>query len=227
MPQITSSVAFLGLLRLCAAFWLTSDFSYTSTAEDIKHSSSLMLVWNWAVSLDSLQLLHIDQLAAVASPLQGTDAWFRSTSLLSKVFRTIFIAFFSGGCIIGVLLSFVSIPGRIPSPLSTTSLLGLFTTLYSGVLAVLLYTYHSTRHGCRSTMIPRINSPWYKAVCGLYFILLAILLILSAIETRRTPCGTYTTSRAGRWITLGVVLGWFTSLRPIRLDTLDWLAGHS
>lgn len=44
-----------------------------------------------------------------------------------------------------------------------------------------------------TTIIPCINSMWYKVYTCMVFILALLMLVISALETQKTPCGQYTT----------------------------------
>jgi hypothetical protein len=68
----------------------------------------------------------------------------------------------------------------------------LLGVLWVGV-HLLIFAYYAWRYGCTSTVIPCISVTWYKVYTLAVFTLFTVLLILSAIETTRTPCGKYST----------------------------------
>lgn len=120
VPSVLGPFAIMGLLRLCAAVWITSDFSYASVPESTDQESAF--VRKRAPSVDSLLLPQTSwSQSLVVNPSACTSsARFRSTSLASVMFRIVYIAFFSGICIIGVPLWSAPLQGRVPSSISTT-----------------------------------------------------------------------------------------------------------
>lgn len=61
-----------------------------------------------------------------------------------------------------------------------------------------------------TTIIPCISSTWYKVYTYLLFMFTLILLIVSALETQRTPCGQYTTYSTA----LIIEKGWIKEICP-------------
>lgn len=60
-------------------------------------------------------------------------------------------------------------------------------------VTALVITAYIVKGDSTTTIIPCISSTWYKVYTYIIFILTLILLIVSALETQRTPCGQYTT----------------------------------
>lgn len=61
-----------------------------------------------------------------------------------------------------------------------------------------------------TTIIPCIGSPWYQLYTYILFMFTLILLVVSALETQRTPCGQYTTYSTA----LIVEKGWIKEICP-------------
>jgi hypothetical protein len=73
------------------------------------------------------------------------------------------------------------------------------------VMSVYLLKGEST-----TTIIPCISSVWYRVYTYVLFMFTLILLIVSALETQRTPCGQYTTYPTA----LIVEKGWIQEICP-------------
>ena len=183
--NVFSSLAVLGLLRLFAAFWITDRFSYVAI-DDVPLGMSRA----WAISSDSLQMLPSETLK-----LDRPDSRFRPTSWYSRAFRFVYISLFAVTCLTALAVVFL-MQGR-DIQLSATVTCSIATLAVIPAFGVTTYTYYAVRHGCKSTIIPCIGKPWYKVATAVIYLTWLVLLVFSAIETRRLPCGRYTTSLAG------------------------------
>ncbi|KAK0638557.1 hypothetical protein B0T16DRAFT_462327 [Cercophora newfieldiana] len=199
LGTIFSSLSLFGLLRLFAAFWITDEFSYVAI-EDIPLGMSRV----WAISSDSLQM----QPSRDGEPLfpsntspkfngtgEGSPGRFRPTSWWSRIFRFLYMFIFAAFCLL-CLTSLLMMQGD-EVHLSATGAMGVVTLAVYPVLVVFIYTYYAARYGCKSTLIPCMGRTWYKVLTAVIFLSWTVFPILSAIETRRTPCGKYTTSLSG------------------------------
>lgn len=70
--------------------------------------------------------------------------------------------------------------------LNITYLIFLSVTLFT-------YAYYFIRGRSATTVIPCIFSLWYFIYTLILFAMMLLLVIVAAIETRKTPCGMYTT----------------------------------
>jgi hypothetical protein len=190
-----SALALFGLLRLFAAFWITDEFGYAAV-EDIPLGMSRA----WAISSDSLQMQpsgDVDPLFSQTSNpnTAASKSQIRPTSWWSRIFRFVYMFTFAVFCLLA--LTFVLMMQGADNRLSATGAMGLAGVAVIPTLVVCIYTYYSVRRGCKSTIIPCINKTWYKLLTVVVFLTWIVFPILSAIETRGTPCGKYTTGLVG------------------------------
>jgi hypothetical protein len=59
--------------------------------------------------------------------------------------------------------------------------------------SVILYGVYFLRGRSTNSIIPCHNTVWYKIYTGMVMAFMAVLVILACLETRKTPCGVYTT----------------------------------
>lgn len=119
------------------------------------------------------------------------DGRFRPTSLFwgSRAIRTLFCS------LILVLLvkSVLNVsPRNAPYTSVTAFAIGMsYNFLLAASLVIL--AYHFVRNSAESTSIPCTSPVWYKIYTVLVMAAMVLLVVLAAIETRKTPCGIYTT----------------------------------
>ncbi|KAH9905300.1 hypothetical protein F4778DRAFT_802788 [Xylariomycetidae sp. FL2044] len=115
---------------------------------------------------------------------------FHPTSIWpSRLFRVFYMLPILG---LWALASFYVIPwgGRYSSP-ATAWLVGLFFLAFFTASGG-LYAYYFVRGLTTSTLLPCIGRAWYKVYTLLLFACMAALVVVAALETRKTPCGRYT-----------------------------------
>jgi hypothetical protein len=102
--------------------------------------------------------------------------------------RALFLLLTIGLLIISILsLS----PWSVTHYSATTFSISVFYIIFTGVTVILLVVYNLLGKST-TTIIPCICDGWYKIyTCALYFVML-ILITIAALNTRRTPCGRYT-----------------------------------
>ncbi|KAK0627391.1 hypothetical protein B0T14DRAFT_512533 [Immersiella caudata] len=121
-------------------------------------------------------------------PFRGSGCW------ASRLFRVVFALPLVGLLPVGVLTTLPG-PWHRTGRMSMTAYLGALLSTVDLLLAVGIYGYYAVRGGCRSTIIPCISKTWYKVLTALFWAAWLGLAVISAVETRRTPCGKYTTAR--------------------------------
>lgn len=183
LDGLFTPIAILGLLRLCAAPWLTDDFAFTPKYPIISGGAS-KLQERRQISVDSL--LDADTVAcAQQERFRPTIYW------PSILFRSVYISPLLG---LWVLVGCYVVPwdGSDSVFVTTTFLTGWFYQL-SLTITIPLYAYYFFNGGIRSTIIPCMSSLWYKVYTVVVYVCICIIILFACIETRRTPCGTYTT----------------------------------
>ncbi|KAI1109200.1 hypothetical protein F5Y14DRAFT_458477 [Nemania sp. NC0429] len=164
-----SPLAILGLWRLTAAVWLTEDYMFAFKHSTMKHS---------------LALGHL------SGQYRRTSTW------PSRLCRTAYTIVLVGIWIITILLGIpVCWPGYpckdgFNHAASTLVQIIFFVIVIS--VSLFLHIYYFYKGRTTSTIIPCISTTWYKIYSVAVAVLAVVLLVLSAIETRKTPCGKYT-----------------------------------
>ncbi|CAJ2502542.1 Uu.00g099360.m01.CDS01 [Anthostomella pinea] len=203
-------VAVFGLLRLCAAFWLTEDYHFGYTAvKDSFRLNSFPSVREEPVREDLDKgpfagVVRMDSLLQSDEPYDVVNRTrFRPTSYWPSIlFRALWMV---PVCGLWVLSSFYVVPfgGKYDAPV-TSWLVGLmFLILFTASGAI--YAYYFVRGRTTTTLIPCISAFWYKIYTVLIFGLMVTTIAIACVETKKTPCGRYTS--------LGGVLGDITACR--------------
>lgn len=195
--RIFSCLAIIGLQRLCAALWLTDDFAFQV------HDAVLLQM------LPSHTVERIDngrdetRRASFDSLLRGTgmtatnedmpekqyfggsaSCWMSRAFRMSVILLQLTILVYGNSSFIIHIL-------RGTQSTVTGQLAGfLYILLFS--ISVILYGYYFIKGRTTSVIIPCASYFWYKVYTLLVVMGFVVLLIISCIETRRTPCGTYT-----------------------------------
>lgn len=183
----------LGLLRLCAALWLSDDFTYSirvyGNAGAVPYPGDLfddtaISEYDTRLSLDSL----IDSLEIEAVP---PARYHLASCWRSLIFRTFYLTIlFAVLCVSILWVAPIMTSGE--GFFTTTSFLtGVFYLLLMTV-TVPLYGYYFTQGQATTTIIPCASYTWYKIYTVMVMVFMGVLFIVSCLETRKTICGKYT-----------------------------------
>jgi hypothetical protein len=189
MDVIFFPLAILGLLRLCAAAWLTEDFAYMCL-DDFPHKSSQH---NDSYNEDGFPLFNTaDDVDPWLVIPPKAETYFRApnSAWISCAFRTVYLLICIGIWSFA-LVSLIPQPGSSGLYSVTSFLTNLF---YLSFLTISIFTYaiYFLRGKTTTTIIPCISSSWYKAYTILLMATILVLVIISAMETYREPNGLYT-----------------------------------
>ncbi|KAI2466896.1 hypothetical protein F4781DRAFT_334888 [Annulohypoxylon bovei var. microspora] len=180
-------LAFIGLVRLFCAFWLTDDFAY-STTQSGSNGSALQAITSKdgerRVSLDSL--LHED----LSAPVVKEDRFLPTSYWASRVFRAVFLL--PTLLLLAICLLFIIQPRGGKEFTVTAFLVALFYLIFLST-TVLVCSYYLVR-GHTSTTLPCLTTRWYEVYTGLLAVMVLVIFIISCIETRRTACGRWTSA---------------------------------
>lgn len=187
--NIFFTLSILGLLRLNCALWTTDDFSFHSPQNTkLDHFPVEGAEVFRGYSLDSLQL------EGAQSSVQIWDRFKPTTFWASRIFRAMYILPVLGMSMTVVLYMTPWTKSRSDTYANTfttsTFLLIIFSLVLTSV-TVLVCAYYFVR-GHTTTVVPCISSPWYKTYTVMLWGFGILLFILVCIETKRTPCGKYT-----------------------------------
>ena len=217
VDSIFYPLSIMGLLRLCCSFWLTDDFAY-NTLPTPKAIHAFPHRWQDNVqgsrnSVDSLieGSLQID--TANGGRFLPTIFW------ASRVFRVLYVLPILAMSVTTILYMgpwTKDLSNATSTSYTTTSFLfNLFYLYLTFTMAVICGCYLAVGH--TSTVIPCISALWYKVHTILTFIFGVVLVVVSCIETRKTPCGKYT-SGSGRLADMDACVDGHSSLIPLGPD---------
>ncbi|KAF8862231.1 hypothetical protein BDZ45DRAFT_686980 [Acephala macrosclerotiorum] len=230
ISSIFFPLAIFGLLRLCAAPWLTDDYIYIeyeqreaastpvaalfAEPENDQNGYSITPAPRVTDTEYSKGWAEVSQ-SATAIPMTPYHSKTRTTSYeglvnisetnIESSFRPanswrgrIFRVFF----LVPILLLWVMcimymVPWSNYGPrveANITVTLFILNINYLVFLSATLFTYiyYFIRGRSATTVIPCISSTWYQIYTGILLVMMLILVIVAAIETRKTPCGMYT-----------------------------------
>ena len=189
--RIFYPLAILGLLRLFAAPWLSNNFRYTSkvdiNATPADKSIELYQVDDDSVSLDSL--ISLPCATSVARErYRPTSCW------QSRVLRALYILILLG---IWPLAFFWASPvqyiGCSFEDYTITSSFAAIVYLVLTSVSVAIHAYYFVKGKTTSTVIPCASHLWYKIYTVVLFIAMAVMSVVSLVETTKSVCGKYTT----------------------------------
>lgn len=197
------SIAFLGLMRLPAALWLTEDFSYSDidTIRRVEDEPGERVELERMDSkpdsfrsLASVGLLAINDERLPWERRASPSGFHPSNSGCSLLIRGLFVipVVVAVGGAIG--LAAQSQPGYGMFFTGThIALISFYLMLSTGVIAILSYYFWTGQ--TRTTVLPCVCSMWYKVYTAVMAVLMLAVLVIAGLETRRSPCGIYTTMR--------------------------------
>jgi hypothetical protein len=189
-------LAVLGLLRLCAALWLTEDYLY---AEHEDRSTTLALKQRTA---DPQTMPHLPVAQSTSSKGLLDPADYTSETRFHPInswrgwlFRIIFLILLL--LLWAMCLIYMIPPGEDEVYQAPTHLLG--QILYILILSAtfIIYAYYFIWERSATTIIPCIVSTWYQIYTCILILMMLVLIVIAAVETRKTMCGTYTIWPAG------------------------------
>lgn len=182
-------IAMCGLLRMCAAPWLTDDFIFSigNGGNNLNDHNERLPDVKLTTSCDK-QALSAD----------STSNSLRSWGSLS--FRIFCVINFLGFWCLGLLFitPWVGIYGWVGIWTTTAWLLGIY---YMALITPLNFImgYYFLRGPLTTTLIPCISKWWYKAYTIFFAVFTVVLVAIAAIETRKTVCGKYSTLATQYW----------------------------
>jgi hypothetical protein len=164
LPSIFYPLAIMGLLRLQAAFWLSSEYAFgpntRSVLEDLRERADM-------------------EKAEIRERLITSFSW------KGVLFRVWWLASMLGLAVVSARLCADGLTfDTSDNDLSVSALFQrLFYTLFT--VGTLLFHGFYVLSGCsNSTLIPCINSSWYKAYSVLLNLTALVCVIIAAMETR-------------------------------------------
>ena len=199
LPNIFYPIAVLSFARLPASIWLSSDYGYALQGPSLTIDSTS--------SPEITVCSHEPSYGLDCSPELGTwgrgtasnsthqpasSARLNSNSTIGARLWTIFGILFAllgcGAC------AYNSVVAAGPKPfVIVTSASSLAVRLFYFVLSVsglCIFVFYVLRGEAGSTVIPCMNSMWYKSLNVLIILLALVAFVLAALETTISPSGT-------------------------------------
>lgn len=178
-------LAILGVLRLLSALYLSDEHNFTVAGG--------VPSWNE----ETLELMpitnHVDP-ERNWTGLACEESYYTHTIWTDRLLRTFLMVFILGLWILLFLNSFPS----MAIPTSNFGMILMYHFLIGSSTIVIGY-YFVRGTSLSTTAIPCINTAWFKVYTVMLYLFMFAVLILFAIETRKTWCGTYTTWPEGEY----------------------------
>lgn len=188
LDTIFFPLAMIGLLRLCAAAWLTEDFAYFYPAESlrgpVRHTST--------VKADDIPLfVTTDDMDPWLTATPSTETSFRApnSSLKSCAFRTFYLLVCMGLCVFPLIMT-VPKPDVVGYYSVTSFLVGVFYSVCLS-LSSFVYAFYFVRGKTTTTIIPCISSSWYRCYTILLMGSIVVIIAIAAVQTNQLPNGSY------------------------------------
>jgi hypothetical protein len=180
IPHLFMRIGLLGLLRIPAAYWVTNDFEYK-----IKGSQQPYVDFSYLTDPE-LEVWKF----AVRRRLGDTRSWkctFYRTWWLGTVLAVAGLATYD------MLAGFI-LPGAKMGFQSLFEFLYLLMYLQLAVGCAIIHIVYVLRRDHVSTVIPCIQSKWYKLYTWILIVATIVTVIVGSLETVLLPDGSYTTS---------------------------------
>ncbi|KAE8441806.1 hypothetical protein EG329_004259 [Mollisiaceae sp. DMI_Dod_QoI] len=181
-------LAVLGLLRLCAALWLTEDYFYTEHGRTTQRSPRSRTI---PYSPDTKTIFYMEIVDPAGQDDYRETRFYAVNSWRGRLFHIIFL--------IPILLLWIMclmylVPwgGPYEGEAPTLLLVNIFYMLFL-TATLLIYAYYFIWGPSGTTVIPCIVSTWYRIYTCILMLMIIVLIVVASIATRRTVCGTYTT----------------------------------
>lgn len=221
VDTLYSPFTILGLFRLCAAAYLTSSgFAYTarddvwtiSTGERVADEHAGASGTGGAGLHDPQHDSRSDHAAAPGAAARDANqrgptmsgnsgSRYRPTSYLRSVlFRCVYMLLLLLTWVLAILRGTPMLTDRsgVWVRSTTTALSGSFYFFFTSCTCVLFAVYF-WRGATRSTIIPCVETLWYKIYTVLVFAWMLTMLVVACCETSRLPCGQYTSLAEKYW----------------------------
>jgi hypothetical protein len=192
IDSIFFPLAVFGLLRLSAALWLTDDYHYAEL-EDLETITTSSLEASTSVSRLA-PFLEVQSKASTGL-LEFSDTSSGEYFHPTKSWRGVLYRFFFLLPILGLwtICSLYVLPWNIRRTFSATSFVLVLFYLFFLSATIIIFAFYFIGGRSATTIIPCITSIWYKIYTFVLLSFMLILVVIAALETRKTACGQYTT----------------------------------
>lgn len=210
-------IAVLGILRFLPALWLSDEYDFTLELSETG--------WAPKGELDGISMSDFGTSDNIWKATKSLGYYLPHRFWPDQLLRILTVVFILLLWLICFIYMWPWIFGSQVEVLTFTMNL-MYQVLLGGTTLIFSF-YFVLSKVTTSTTIPCINSLWYKGYTAIVFGLMILAVGLTAIETRKTPCGSYTTrlvdgGYSDLYICPGsVVVGWASNgtLNPMGLAT--------
>jgi hypothetical protein len=186
-------LAILGLLRLPAALWITDDLVYTD--KDTMELWTANLIQDINISKhDEISELTKAATSLVVEPQDDVSpVRFRAVNGIHGV--TVRIIYLATIMALTGFTAYSTLPSGHRKNYQTAT--GFTLPLFFDTIllpTIFIFLFYFLRGNSTTTIIPCLTSTWYKLYTALLFLGMLLSILLAAIETRKSSCGSWTTA---------------------------------
>lgn len=188
-------LAWFGLLRLPAALWLTNDYIYRHNEDwDLTRSLDIELTTpKSSKEPESARVLELAQTTSFLDSPSLEERFHSHRGWPTTLLRSFYMIMIMGPLALCLWLLLRDANHSIQKRWTLTNFsLVLTFLLFLSATAAIMLRYIYLNH-CRSTIIPCIAARWYKVYTYILFATMFCVFVLAGLETRKTPCGVFTT----------------------------------
>jgi hypothetical protein len=200
LASIFQPLAIAGLFRLPSAAFLTDDFHYKTTEpeNDIPLQEMGVQVNSATVSAPAVMLSTVPtpipavtpEISPISPPPESPEILLKQYDWRAIFWEISFLAATAG--LLGLASCYFKRNPRITAGTYSTLLINVFYVFFL-LVTLVITVFYTIRCQNNTTIIPCINSIFYMAYTCILFALATIVTIITALETRKTACGVYTT----------------------------------
>jgi hypothetical protein len=190
-------LAVFGLLRLPAAIWMSEEWAYSD--EDLKEVRAVSPKHDGDTS--KYQKISAEEKSTESAVTTGvvvepqddqTVPRFRPANGLRGI--VVRASYLLVTLALAAFTTYQALPtGSQRSYMSATLFTQIILFLFLLLGTSLIFLYYFIRGESTTTIIPCLNSVWYKLYTAVLLLGMLVLIIFGTIETRKTWCGTWTT----------------------------------
>ncbi|KAH8659215.1 hypothetical protein BGZ60DRAFT_414823 [Tricladium varicosporioides] len=188
ISNIFYPLALIGVVRLPAAYWLSDDHSYTNVHSE--ETERLLVTTSLEERAEfTLRMAKTSALLGHGDHGKPYDAHPRN-GWRARLVRGFYLV---------VLIGLAATSFRYVAPfsrfitLSVTAYIEALLYCFTLFSTITICGFYVFKHKTDTTIIPCIQSTWYKIHTGFVFLAAITVFCLAAIETRKEPCGIFTT----------------------------------
>lgn len=187
LATIFYPLAFIGLLRLPAAYWISEEASYA------EYHSRLGKALVDPGGYELFKIIPVEWPLVSANEKGMVFTSYSSSNWRGWMVRMFFCSVIMGSSATGIAFILPWMPSEWTYVMSATNYVELFFYSFITIPMLGMMTFYSFQTRRTTTIIPCIESLWYKIYSGLLFIFMLVYIAIAALETRKSPCGMLTT----------------------------------